>query len=1529
MFLRICFFFCFIAYLFADSCDDLIPSTSEEIASMQSTLIVEDYVSVLSGQLIIQETDLLVKGAQNIQKTRYYFPPHVLGRYHDKEKVNNFDLINDLSNQKPGLWKTGDFHLICGYNIHSPYLLVPCPNGIILSFEIKGDLGILRTSTIGCSNLIGDTPSSRADIRNTSLIIEKGNLKITFPDGLKRLYKKMPSCLGYFLDKEILPNGKIIRYSYNDRGLSKIHSTDRNEKYVYASISTKDQFYQGSDGRSVKYHYAKKEIKGKKKIDGRKVRTKTLFPILTKASNPYYQNTMHYNDRVQLDQYDGKNYPISCIYSSEKGKPSNIQTFSTPTSTIRFAYDHPVPNVKEGMTTVTYPNNKKVIYRFNKKLLLKAVENWFGNELINQKLYHYDTKQHIQRIELRDGKNLLLLAKNFECDQQGNPLVETREGDFGKFTIKRSYLQDRLIEEQYDDGLGYIYTYLDDTHLLTSKTITFWNKPIRRTIYTYDDACNLICKEEQGKTTTWYHLFQEGSLIHRVQCEEKVDCDGNLIHKTLFEYDRFGNVSKEKYYGSDGLFAYQIEKTYDSHGNLLNESNPVGQVASYKYDVRGRVIHEIPFHNQTCITNRYDAKGRLIHKQEEDHETYLSYDPRDLLIKKVDYLGQETTYSYHPVFDKPTLVISEPTSLRIEYDAFGREIKREDGVGAITKRKLNSNGEPLAIFHPDGGVSTYAYDTKGQLCEYKDPDGLVHSFEYDPLGRLLSEKIGSRITSYLYDSFQLIKKIDPMGYTTCYDYNPNGKKIAESREGRKKFYTYDSLGFLSQIQQGNRTISYQRDHLGRVIFKSIDDILQTKYSYDAFGNIESITNPHKTAYFYDKYNRLIKKIDPELHITTISYGEGDCILTKQITDPNGNQTIETFNAHGLLLKREISGALVEEYSYDAALRKIKQDHLFFSYSKEGHLLSMSEGINRRTVWTYTLGGKIQTKLNPDGTEIPYCYSNQGELIQMGSREFKYDDLGRLIGGTYFERKLDPFDNIIEEKWSNGLTIKSRYDDWNRPLERLLPDDSKILYSYEGPFLKKVTRRNNEGKQLFVHRLEEYDEAGRLLTEDGLFKIDYAYDCVGRRISQRSSYFSENCLYDNAGNLIQHNDRVFAYDAANQLIPQGLDERSYYDEKRNWIRQNEESIAVDEINQLMGFSYDHNGNFLGSGFVYDEFNQLIKTADCDCYIYDALGRRIQKGKTCFFYINNEEMGSYIGNEPKELKITALERPIALEINHRSYAVVTDVQGVIRKAIDCQAKEEKVNQCLSFGEQLSDVIPYAYLGKRYDPETQLVYFGKRYYDPKHHRWISPDPLGPIDHSNLYQYLFNNPFRYKDPDGQSIGGYLLGFGEIILGGALIASAGVLEIVTFGGYTVGFGVQVGTGAALITSGLALTTYHGKDLSLHGNTFDQKFDLTQYLRFDKRKRKNEEKNRYDEPGAPPYRGDELGDDPTKCPDEGFEWKGRGKIGSKKGRWYNKEKNQSLHPDIDHPPPQKPHWDYKGPEGEFRLNIDGTWEIKR
>ena len=135
----------------------------------------------------------------------------------------------------------------------------------------------------------------------------------------------------------------------------------------------------------------------------------------------------------------------------------------------------------------------------NASLLLSSLENWLSGKLYNQKIFTYDHKQHLAKVEIKDGDGNCLLTKAYECDPSGNPTLETRIGDFGTFSIKRIFSKNRLLSEESDDGLEVKYSYLGDTRLLLSKTTLMEGKLIRKTLYTYDDANNLIESQEEGK----------------------------------------------------------------------------------------------------------------------------------------------------------------------------------------------------------------------------------------------------------------------------------------------------------------------------------------------------------------------------------------------------------------------------------------------------------------------------------------------------------------------------------------------------------------------------------------------------------------------------------------------------------------------------------------------------------------------------------------------------------------------------------------------------------------------------------------------------------------------------------------------------------------------------------------------------------------------------------------------------------------------------------------------------------------------
>jgi len=170
-----------------------------------------------------------------------------------------------------------------------------------------------------------------------------------------------------------------------------------------------------------------------------------------------------------------------------------------------------------------------------------------------------------------------------------------------------------------------------------------------------------------------------------------------------------------------------------------------------------------------------------------------------------------------------------------------------------------------------------------------------------------------------------------------------------------------------------------------------------------------------------------------------------------------------------------------------------------------------------------------------------------------------------------------------------------------------------------------------------------------------------------------------------------------------------------------------------------------------------------------------------------------------------------------------------------------------------------------------------------------------------------VFNNSFRYKDPDGR----FIIALPLLALTWKVVAIAIVTAYVS---YELEHQHEHSNSALArgFNSAVHQTVQHIGGVSQYA--LNQKLDMA----------KKEKK--------PPYDGKELGDDPTKCPGEGFEWKGKGNPGSGQGSWVKGagETKEVLYPDLDHPAPIGPHWDYTGPAfpEETRLYPNETWEIK-
>ncbi len=225
-----------------------------------------------------------------------------------------------------------------------------------------------------------------------------------------------------------------------------------------------------------------------------------------------------------------------------------------------------------------------------------------------------------------------------------------------------------------------------------------------------------------------------------------------------------------------------------------------------------------------------------------------------------------------------------------------------------------------------------------------------------------------------------------------------------------------------------------------------------------------------------------------------------------------------------------------------------------------------------------------------------------------------------------------------------------------------------------------------------------------------------------------------------------------------------------------------------------FEYDPNGNLVYKKtkegeeyYKYDALDRLISIVKPDEYVlefeYDPLNRRISKTyhtyheyffsnswvkeyQEKYLYDDQNEIASLDENgNIKELRVLGdtdqaeIGSAVAIEIKDQIYIPIHDIQGNVSCLVSKKNnKPVEYYRYSAFGEEKiydSKGIEYPtsklnnfwrFSSKRTD-ESHLVYFGRRYYDPEHGRWITTDPEGFVDGINLYAFVMNDPLMHVD--------------------------------------------------------------------------------------------------------------------------------------------------------------------------------------
>jgi len=269
----------------------------------------------------------------------------------------------------------------------------------------------------------------------------------------------------------------------------------------------------------------------------------------------------------------------------------------------------------------------------------------------------------------------------------------------------------------------------------------------------------------------------------------------------------------------------------------------------------------------------------------------------------------------------------------------------------------------------------------------------------------------------------------------------------------------------------------------------------------------------------------------------------------------------------------------------------------------------------------------------------------------------------------------------------------------------------------------------------------------------------------------------NQFWSTAGGAVK--GYVYAYDKLNRLTSgissdnkneQGIT----YDLMGNILTLTRDALSPqvytytgNRLNTVTGglirsYTYDLNGNALTDGtntFTYNVLNLPVTVTgpNASTYTYDATGKKLTrvKGSVTTHYIDGIQ---YNGTAIDFIQTEeGIARPVSGIYNYEY--TLKDHLGNARYSFNSAGTQIQADDYYPFGKTFNSYAlgtrnNYLYNSKDLQDGLEQYDYGARFYDPAVGRWNVVDPLAEkMRRHSPYNYGFNNPIRFIDPDGMKV--------------------------------------------------------------------------------------------------------------------------------------------------------------------------------
>ena len=939
------------------------------IDDIENEALIHDCVSVKTGEYCEKDTDLIVKGPDNIEIVRYYNSHNGLT---DLDGWRLFSHCSLLVGTKKNNNAIG--YAFCGEHTGSilPYVNKENEEFVVDVMESQGLVNNAKEIS-GQSNYKNNVITN--DKENDLFVLKTGNGskkyyrkldkktdneldKALFEKEIfNRLEKLIDNSEYYYLEHEILPSGNKRFYQYDERGrLIKIEAKNALEDNVFGWVSIDYELLdsnkskitiKASDSQEVSYYFPDSKDSTNSKYLLKKVKS-TKNPEINYS---YLENGKYL---IKKETLEGRYLEVDYYFNESEKNHGKVQALNVPSNggkekikLYSLTYDFiefKNKALKEGITKVTNSKGAKWLYKFNAFLEILRVEKYTDDGAL------YNVKRNKWE-KNRDANNLLAefyednTGNIFKCltykyDNFGNIIDECIYGNLtgqNKAPLilssigiplkkgnqshlkKRKYSEDGfnlLIQEGDSKSTEIKYGYITDTNLLAKKFILFQGNIKKRYFYEYNDNATLINEiVDDG-------VEERANQAYSVVVRYITEIETNRV------YPNVGNSLKisKKHFDSKQQIKLINEKvnTFNDLGDLLSQDffdsdgNSCFSIKN-EYDLTGKLTSHIDKRGIETIYT-YDANNNVRSQKSKESTLEYQYDYLNNLIEEKQSFPSGLILIQKMQYDEDSnLIISEDiygNTTEHEYDCFSRLIKEKQ------PKIIDENNEILIpqfqyeydifdnviqITDPKGYLIEKSYNSRNQPVNINYPDNSQEMYSYDLQGSL-HRKLMRDSTVYIYEYDYLGRIIAEEHFTqTC---TGPGYWLGD------KLYKYNAFDHYWTGDGKNHNIRYIRNRQGQIISE-----FATKDGYINYENKEGF----KTDYIYDPLGRVISekkwygKNENEYYLIKREYDKYDQIIEETIVNTDNQiQTIESFeyDDEGNLTSTTRGNVLVEKISYN-------------------------------------------------------------------------------------------------------------------------------------------------------------------------------------------------------------------------------------------------------------------------------------------------------------------------------------------------------------------------------------------------------------------------------------------------------------------------------------------------------------------------------------------------------------------------------------------------------------------------------------